>query len=232
MEIYFFLIYLLLSGAPKSASDISFFTVLDQISADNQLIDELCKDMKSGKICMNFFKLNQNCDTIIVLTHNTSKICIWSATDSITLYHKSNCFITLENEAKALGVNPNKLRLPFYEKELLYKWDIDSIKILCFYDNRTYEVWPINKVYRIIIDKNTYTINSSSFGPQPMMPSEYLDSAEIQQRINKKNELLRTDPIWYEKLFNRSRQKKNPQEQIKNTDSIFPFPLLDLITNK
>ncbi|MDE6485721.1 MAG: hypothetical protein K2L14_10065 [Duncaniella sp.] len=233
MEVCIFLMCHLLSIVSTSNQETKIYTILDSLSTENQLISQLCKYIESGNLSYDFFKLNEECDTIIILTQNPSRgISIWSKTDSISLYYRSDSFISLERRAELLGINPGRLLLPFYEKELLYNWDIDSIKILCFFDDNVYEVWPSNEAYRIITDEKTISIKRASYGPHPAMPTEYLDSNEIQQRLLKKKELFQYNQRMYENLFNRQHQENLPSKQNDNFDSIFICQPFDILATK
>ena len=191
----------------KPQLEVTYLTELNTSSLLTSIIDSLPNkkwiNILRAKSPQNFlpepFTVNRQCDTIIVKPSNWS-LRIFSARDNIFLQKK-------EDYVEDTRYYQRRNSKYDYYDELLLKWDIDSLEILCLYDDNEYEVTPSDTVFRFLI-RNGEIIGHDShiFHATPAKPDNDVFYNEKIRRLEIRRSLQSHDPEMYQRLFMR---KKN-----------------------
>ncbi|MDE6484287.1 MAG: hypothetical protein K2L14_02695 [Duncaniella sp.] len=191
--------------APLTTSDL-----LSSVS-DNELISKLCRDSTMINSLNNLIDINQKNDTVIIKT-TKSTVSIFSTKEYITLLDNGKSF----SYSSQLGYYEKNFIIPDYEKELLLDWNIDSIQILCLYDDNLYECTPNDYVYQLIVcNGSIIRTNEIILHAKPAVPNEYVRlSKELIRRESIKNDLLHRNPQEYNRLFTK-RNKSSTISKLK-----------------
>lgn len=159
------------------------------------IVDKPTVDLKSDQI----FNINQRRDTIIIKIINSQSISIISSSDSLCLSY--------DPENKVYIKRHNRTALPFYEKELALKWDIDSLDILCLYNREVYDHIQYVNLYRFIIDHGEFVREHKSFSTYPELPDEFVDGKELALRQIDRHNLYLENKNEYKRLFGKRKNE-------------------------
>lgn len=109
------------------------------------------------------------------------------------------------------GYIPGNFRPEYYERELLSKWDLDSIDILASYNvhlTLTYDQGSYcnkSELYRFIIHDGEYSVDYYEYVGYPGVPDYLATPDELEKRKKIRNDLLKKNPDEYDRLYNRKR---------------------------
>lgn len=171
-------------------------TVLSRIldSLPNKELVNTIRSHSSLNYIPEPFTINRKNDTIIVKV-TPGSIRFFSSSDNTILCRKNDCV----EDKRYYTSRPS----PFdYYENLLLAWDIDSLEILCLYDQIEYEVTPNDSVFRFIVrNGDIIGIDTHVFHSTPAEPDKYVDYSEKMRRIEIQRRLQSQDSKTYKRLF-------------------------------
>lgn len=167
-------------------------TILNYIYSENDIVSPLLTAKAIKLSSDNFFKINQTCDTVIVMiekffqddfnvsffSHNDSafvskyrnEIKLASNQDREQIRRYYALLNSYEPTVDSIGkINHDyalmisELRPDFYEKELLLDWDTDSLDILSSYDTSFRESYSRRSSYRPNCQAYRFIIKDGEF---------------------------------------------------------------------